>query len=321
MKGRKVLVCPLNWGLGHATRCVPIIRRLLNEGNEVIVALDGFPLQFIKAQFPNIQTIEYKSYPVRYSKGKSQVLAMLFLLPKLVFYGIKEHRWLDKTIEDEFIDMVISDNRFGLWSRKVHSIYITHQVMIKMPLFLRIFEKIGYKIHKFIIEKYDECWIPDYASQKNLSGDLSHKYFLPFNARFIGTLSRFDKNNTIEENATYKIVVIISGVEPQRSIFENKMIEKYRNSLDKTAILQGLPSEIQNNQQHGNVELISHLSDEEFIALLKGCEEIICRTGYSTIMDLEVLGVLHKAVFYPTEGQTEQEYLAQFHTKKDKIKT
>ncbi|VBB46892.1 Glycosyltransferase 28 domain protein [uncultured Paludibacter sp.] len=314
--GEKILVCPLNWGLGHASRCVPIIHTELEKGNEEVIASDGFPLKFLQQQFPELRTIEFPSYPVKYSKGKSQFWAMLVFLPKLL-NGIKqENKRLKQILEQEHFDVVISDNRFGLWNKNVHSVYITHQIMVKMPKILRFLECVGYRLHKYIIEKYNECWIPDFEKNGGLSGDLSHKYPLPKNAKFIGTLSRFTELKKINPNDDFETVVVISGVEPQRTIFENSMIEKYQNQKEKTLIVQGLPSKENHLKTIGNITLLSHLGSKELAAALKGCNKIVCRAGYSTIMDLDALDCLQKAIFYPTPGQTEQEYLAEYHSKK-----
>ena len=169
---KKVLVCPLNWGLGHATRCVPIIREQLAAGNEVVICVDSYPLEFLRQEFPALRTIELPSYPIRYSKGKSQVFAMLRFLPTLLKGIYRENRWLNNLLKKEHFDVIISDNRFGLWNRDIHSIYITHQVMIKMPKGLKWLEPIGYAMHRQIINKFNECWIPDFAVNGGLSGDL-----------------------------------------------------------------------------------------------------------------------------------------------------
>ncbi|MGC3977284.1 MAG: hypothetical protein QM751_03030 [Paludibacteraceae bacterium] len=190
---QKILICPLDWGLGHASRCVPIIYEELQKGNEVVVASDGFPLAFLRQQFPELRFIEFSSYPVKYSKGNSQFWAMLRFLPQLYREIKHEHSWLEKFLQKEHFDVVISDNRFGLWNKNVHSVYITHQIMVKMPRLIRFLEPFGYRLHKRVVDKYDECWIPDIEENGGLSGDLSHKYPLPKNAKFIGLLSRFSE--------------------------------------------------------------------------------------------------------------------------------
>ena len=312
----KILICPLNWGLGHASRCVPIIREELNIGNEVVIATDGFPLTFLQQQFPNLRTIEFPSYQVKYSKRSSQFWAMLRFLPKLYFGINHEKKRLEHLLQQEHFDVVISDNRFGLRNKNAHSVYITHQIMVKMPKILHFLEPIGYLLHKNMIEKFDECWIPDFEENGGLSGDLSHKYSLTKNAKFIGTLSRFSELKNISSNPEFETVVIISGIEPQRTIFEKSMIEKFQHSENKILIIQGLPTEENYPKNIGKITLLPHINDDKLASFLMGCSKIICRAGYSTIMDLSVLGCLKKAVFYPTPGQTEQEYLAEYHSKK-----
>lgn len=309
----KILVCPLNWGLGHATRCVPIIRKLLKENHEVVIAADGFPLEFLRQQFQDLKFIELKSYNIFYSSGKTQIFAILKSIP-FILNGIrKEHLWLNKLLKKEHLDQVISDNRFGLWSKNVHCIYITHQLMVKMPRGLQWLEPLVWIIHRFFINKYNECLIPDFEGKVNLSGDLSHKYPLPRNAKFIGPLSRF-QGMKIYPNNNFEIIGLVSGLEPQRSIFENYLIERFKNENLKTLIVCGQPQNKIIEREVGNIKLISHLPDQELAGFLSGSVKIIARSGYSTIMDLKALNCLDKSEFIPTPGQTEQEYLEKLHS-------
>ena len=309
----KILICPLNWGLGHATRCVPIIRKYHNEGNEVVIVADGLPLEFLKQEFPSLRFIEFPSYSVYYSAGKSQVGAMIFNFPNIVSGIIREHFWLKDLLQSEHFDLIISDNRFGLWNKRVRSVYITHQLMVKMPVNLKFLEPLVHRIHKAFINQYDECWIPDRAEKGGLSGDLAHQYPLPRNARFIGALSRFNGMETTEPIKEYKIVAVVSGVEPQRTIFEDSLIQKYKNYAEKVLIVRGLPGEVTGEKIIGSITFASHLSDSELAAVLLGATKIICRSGYSSIMDLDALNCLDKAELIQTPGQTEQEYLYSIH--------
>lgn len=311
--GGEVLICPLNWGLGHASRCVPLIKHLTDKGYKITIVADGFPLEFLRQEFPTLSFVEYSSYPVRYSKGKSQTGAMIRCAPKILAKIISEHRWLKKLLKTRNFDMVISDNRFGMWNKHIHSVYITHQIMVKMPKGLKFVEGFFYRFHRFFISKYDECWIPDYEGESNLSGDLVHKYTLPKNAVFIGTLSRFSLSENVVPNEEYNTVCILSGVEPQRSIFEKELIERFKNSSKKTIIVQGKPQKEKQTQTVNNITIVSHLESAELASILLGAERIICRSGYSTIMDLDTLKCLGKTEFIPTPGQTEQEYLARIH--------
>lgn len=305
----KILVAPLNWGLGHATRCVPLIQDYIAKGDEVVVVADGYPLEFLKQQFPALRFIEFPSYSVYYSAGKSQVGAMLFNLPNIITGIIREHFWLNDLLRSEHFDQIISDNRFGMWSQRVHSVYITHQLMVKMPENLKFLEPLVHQLHKAVIRQYDECWIPDRAENGGLSGDLAHKYPLPRHAKFIGTLSRFQGMENSASNSDYELVAVISGVEPQRTIFEDTLIHRYKNRSEKILIVQGLPQAEKKSKQIGGIILVSHLPDDELAAVLLGAKKIICRSGYSSIMDLDALNCLRKTEFVPTPGQTEQEYL------------
>jgi len=310
----KILICPLNWGLGHATRCVPIIQRLKAEGHELVVVSDGFALAFLQQEFPSLRFIEFPSYSVYYAAGKSQVGAMIFNFPNIMSGIIREHFWLRDLLQSEHFDQVISDNRFGMWNKRVHSIYMMHQLMVKMPENLKFLEPIVHHIHKAFINRYDECWIPDREENGGLSGDLAHKYPLPRSAKFIGTLSRFQGMGNTIPNSDYEVVAVISGVEPQRTIFEDNLILKYKNSVEKTLIVRGQPQATKKESKIGNISLVSHLPDSELAAVLLGTKKIICRSGYSTIMDLDALKCLHKAELIPTPGQTEQEYLFSLST-------
>jgi len=309
----KILVCPLNWGLGHATRCVPVIRRLIAEGHEPVLVSDGYPLEFLRQEFPTLRFITYPSYSVYYASGKSQVGAMLFNLPNILKGILNEHLWLKQILQTEHFDRVISDNRFGMWNKRIHSIYMTHQLMVKMPFGLKFLEPLAWWIHRLIITRYDECWIPDKEENGGLSGDLAHQYPLPRNAKFIGSLSRFQGMEHNDLNTDYDVVCVVSGPEPQRTMLEKNLTERFSNAKYKTLLVAGQPQPKQAGTHPGNITIVSHLPDTELASALLGATKIIARSGYSTIMDLAALNCLHKAEFIPTPGQTEQEYLASIH--------
>jgi len=310
--GKRVLVCPLDWGLGHATRDVQIIEGLLNAGFEVIIGADNAPLSFLQQHFPALQHIRLPSFQISYPAGGSMILKMLFSIPKIMVGIFKEHQQLKKIIKDLQVEIVISDNRFGLWNSKIYSIFITHQLWIKTPPGIIIFERILNRINHWFINKYDECWIPDYAGNYNLSGELSHIDKLPNHLKFIGILSRFRllrKSRPLDQvlSGKYDILVIISGPEPQRSIFENLLIKQISASEYKAIFVLGKPSENIDYNTH-NIKFINHLATVDLETLIVETPVIISRSGYSTIMDLVRLN--KSAILVPTPGQTEQEYLA-----------
>ena len=318
----RTLVAPLNWGLGHATRCIPLIKKLLSEGHEIIIASDGHPMELLKQEFPGLLFIEFPSYNIRYNKGKSQLTAMIRSIPIILWGAIREHFQLKKLIREHQIERIISDNRFGMWSKEIHSTYITHQLMIKMPKGLGFLEPLVWLGHRFFINQYNECLIPDFEGNDNLSGDLSHQFSLPKHARFIGPLSRFSSAalKTSDSAAlNFDVVALVSGPEPQRTIFENQLINNHSNSSERVLIVQGLPAEKQHEitrEASVNLVIMPHLDTTQFASCLINTRKIICRSGYSTIMDLHALNCLHKGEFIPTPGQTEQEYLANYHTQK-----
>ncbi len=306
IRGKRVLIAPLDWGLGHATRCVPIINALLKSDKQVLLASSGNSLTFLQKEFPALEVVPLPSMSVRYSSGRSQVGAMLCQLPYILWQIVKEHAALKRIVEQYDIHTVISDNRFGLWHRGVEAIYITHQIMIKMPRRLRFFEPLAYRLHGWFIRHYDECWVPDCAGEGNLSGDLSHKYSLPQNAIFVGWLSRFVRCD-YSVPSPYKHLAVVSGPEPQRTLFEQDMLQCLQATGEPSLLVQGR-ADVLTDEQHGCVRVVSHLSTGELQFLLQQTPIIYCRSGYSTLMDLAVLG--RKAELFPTPGQTEQEYLA-----------
>jgi predicted glycosyltransferase len=300
---KRILICPLDWGLGHATRCIPIIRLLIKKNAQVIIAADGRSLQLLILEFPNLEYVELGGYNINYPSGGSMMLKMFFSIPKIVSGIRREHLALTKIITDKKIDIVISDNRFGLWNKKVKSIFITHQLLIKSPFA----ERLLHRINLFFIKNYDECWVPDFEGSFNLSGELSHTYVLPENAYFIGALSRFESSTSISKNE-YDIMAIVSGPEPQRTIFEKLIINQIRQTKLNALIVCGRTEIEQTREVIENTTIVSHLQSNEMREAILKSSIVIARSGYSTIMDLATLG--KKAVFIPTPGQTEQEYLA-----------
>ncbi len=344
LQGNRILIAPLDWGLGHATRCIPIIRTLVQNKKKVIVAAYGAGEKLLRQEFPKIKIIEFDGVQIRYSSNKSQVFTLLKQLPKTISQIKKEHQKIKQIVAKYNIDTVISDNRFGLWGSGVFSIYITHQLMIKCPWWLKFGEPLGWLIHRSIIKRYDECWIPDYAGSDNLSGDLAHKYPLPKNAKFIGALSRFETLNINEDNGkhkeddsllenewkkiekkvaviglkkSYENIIVISGPEPHRTKMEEWALSKSSLQNNDTLIVCGTPYKknciIANT--NGATTTVNHLDTELLRYYLLCSKTIICRSGYTTIMDLHMLG-LTATQLIPTPGQTEQEYLYKLHSKK-----
>lgn len=307
---KKILVAPLNWGLGHATRCIPIIEELRKQGGEVILASDGVAYQLLKREFPDLQIHELPAYNIRYP-FRSMVLSMAIQMPKILRGAIGEHFWLKNFLKNTAVDIVISDNRFGFFSKKIHSIFMTHQVNILIPF--RLFQPFVNALNHFFIKKFDTCWIPDFENKPNLGGVLSHgNFYKNLTIKYLGILSRFKKATDKDIEKKYHATIVLSGPEPQRSIFEQKILQQFidlKNTGAHFLLVRGtqLPCDV-NQKPIPNLEIHDLLTSELLNQKIIDSEVVICRSGYSSIMDL--VAIQKAAILIPTPGQTEQEYLA-----------
>jgi uncharacterized protein (TIGR00661 family) len=308
MKGKKVLITPLDWGLGHASRCVRLIRELVKLECEVMVGASGDSLMLLKEEFPSLKYFDFPSYAPVYSASSSLVWKMTEQLFKFIKTINREHRLAEKIVKDEKIEAVISDNRYGCWSRRVRSIFITHQVTILVPQQVQWLSGIINYLNHYQIKNFDECWVPDFENHR-LAGRLS--YSDKIKSRYIGPLSRFEINRETPEKV-YDILIVLSGPEPQRSILEEIMIYAFKESSLKVCLVRGLPGK--NNKRSGNLNIFDFLDSQSLQSVMRQSDLIISRSGYSTVMDLNAVG--GKVVFIPTPGQPEQEYLAQYFREK-----
>lgn len=284
------------------------------------MAGDGAALDLLKCEFPELESVCFRSrVSIRYSLHLPAWLKISFLSPLLFLEVFGEHIRMGRIVSRVRPDVVISDNRYGAWSRKTQNILITHQLSIRFPRFVRILEYPASRVLNLLIRRFDRCWIPDYPGGLNLSGALSHRFKKPRNAVFIGALSRFDRYGPVpgmlgkKKAATgdsIDLVVILSGPEPQRSQFQKIVLKQVLSLKNKCVILQGIPGGSRRTDITSTVTMYSHLSAWELKRLLLRSKYVICRSGYSGIMDLACLR--KKALIIPTPGQTEQEYLAEY---------
>lgn len=307
---KKIIVAPLNWGLGHAARCIPIINALLKENFEPIITSDGDALELLKKEFPTLKSYELPSYNIRYTiNGKLLKYRLLFDSIKILNAIKGEQKIIENIIEKENISGIISDNRFGVRSNKVPSVYLSHQINVlsgSTTFFTTRF-------HQKIILKFDECWVPDYEDLANLAGNLSHFDKLNLNIKYIGPISRFSYRKVSKK---YDLLVLLSGPEPQRSLLENKLLKELKSYNKKVLFVRGVISDkgkpLMRNE---NIEIVNFMLQNELQLAINESEIILARSGYSTIMDLEKLNA--KAFFIPTPGQFEQEYLAKYLKQKE----
>ena len=299
---KNILVAPLNWGLGHATRCIPIIQNLEYLGFTPIIASDGEALQLLKLEFPDLKYLELPSYTITYpKKGKNFRWKMLQNIPNMLFAIRKERKLVQKWMKEFQLCGIISDNRLGVYNKNVPSVFMTHQVNVLTGSTTYF----STKMHQRIIQKFTECWIPDVAGKPNLSGKLGHSNCQYSKIKYIGPLSRFRK---IDSEIKFDLMVLLSGPEPQRTFLEEKLISELKSYSGKVIFIKGKVEEKQEMHQFENILFYNFMQSSELEKTINESEFILCRSGYTTVMDLTKLG--KKAFFIPTPGQFEQEYLA-----------
>jgi uncharacterized protein (TIGR00661 family) len=300
---KRILVAPLNWGLGHATRCIPIINALLEYSFEPIIASDGAALELLKKEFSSLKHIELPSYKISYSdKGENLKLKLLKDVPKVLKAIKTEKKQVKELVKSIKIDGIISDNRFGVYNKKIPSVFITHQLNVLSGNTTWL----SSTINQQLIAKFDECWVPDVEGLPNLSGKLGHVQNSSLKVKYIGSISRFNKLNITNK---YNLMVLLSGPEPQRTLLEEHLLielSKYKGSV---LFVKGLVEPIQSKTKNDNITLVNFMQSIELEQAIAESELILSRSGYTTLLDLSKME--KKAFFIPTPGQFEQEYLAQ----------
>ncbi|MEP7263134.1 MAG: glycosyltransferase [Bacteroidota bacterium] len=317
-KRKKVLICPLDWGLGHATRCIPLIQELIRQDAEVFIAATGESGELLKKEFPAVKYYSLPGVKINYGADGFSFLKSMMQLPALLFSVRKEHRNVEVLIKSLDIDIIISDNRYGLWSEKCYSVLITHQLHIMLPEKMRFMEKMVNRISGYYIKKFNCCAVPDDADHK-VAGELSRPMIDFHHLKYIGILSRFKKTTSsphhliTSSQKSYEILVVLSGPEPQRTLLEKLLITQLLPMKKSALIVRGLPGNAIQLPKESTLFFVNHQASQELNHHLLNSTYIICRSGYSSLMDLAATG--RSAVIIPTPGQTEQEYLAAFHHK------
>lgn len=298
----KILLCTLNWGLGHTTRSIPIVKALLEEGVEVVIASDGQAGALLKKEFPTLTYYDLPSYNISYPT-RSFTYNISRLVWSIYSAVKKEHRVLEKIVDAEGLTAVISDNRYGMYSNKVPSVFISHQLRLITPWAWQ--DKPVNGIARMWIKEYEEIWVPDFGSTPNLSGKLSHDTGYP--ARFMGALTRFEHMD-VEER--HDLLILLSGPEPQRSFLEERLRAQVRLLPKEMRItmVRGVIEKEQTTTKEGMMEVWNFMTGQQLNEHVCAAKMVLSRSGYSTVLDLIALG--KKAFFVPTPGQTEQEYIS-----------
>ncbi len=292
----------LNWGLGHATRSIPIIRSLIRLHYEVILCSDGDALILLQKEFPQLQFVALPGYKVRYD-FRSMVLNMMRYSIGMLKAIHKEEKILKDLVEKHQPDVIISDNRYGFHHAKVKSIFITHQLNIPSP---KKWQNLTANrlVHQFI-EHFDVCWVPDLAGRPNLSGLLSHEVSISIPIRYIGPLSRFSPLAAVPK---YDVAFVLSGPEPQRTKLEQMIVDQHSELKGTCCLVRGTNVPMDYTIQDNTLTIYNLLGSKELEQLIAESHLLVCRAGYTTIMDLAT--IRKSAVLIPTPGQPEQEYLA-----------
>jgi uncharacterized protein (TIGR00661 family) len=306
----RILVAVLNWGLGHASRCVPLIEELRRQQAEVIVASDGLALTFLNHRFPDLHAVVLPSYGVRY-RSRSMFWNMLCALPRIVAAIGKEHRVIRHLVNQYKIDAIISDHRYGCFHKKTYSALLIHQIYIQCPPYLKMFEPMLFELHRLLLKPFQTLLIPDYDGPENLSGDLSHKRRMT-NMQFIGPLSHVSKRELNTGLVEYDLLIICSGPEPARTRFERLMMDQLSHGRLRAALVRGSDQPASKITQE-RLTVFNLPGSDELSDLMAKSGMVICRAGYSSIMDLAATG--KNAILIPTPGQTEQEFLADYHSR------
>ncbi|ANI88982.1 hypothetical protein A9P82_06545 [Arachidicoccus ginsenosidimutans] len=304
----KILFSALDWGLGHTTRSIPVLKSFVEKGYDIFIACEPHSAseKILKREFPQAHFLPLRGYHIAYAKSP-QLFAWKIVrqIPRIISSIKNERKQVAKWCDQYHFNMIISDNRYGFFNEKVKSIFITHQLQIIAPFsFLKKFIR---RLNYNYINHFSECWIPDFESKNNLAGELSHPEKLPeIPVKYIGALSRLKKT---EAEKKYDFLILLSGPEPQRTILENRFLQIKQRFTGKVLLVRGLPNEVNELASTNNFVVKNYFDADDLSEAIAQSEFVIARSGYSTVMDLFYLK--KKAIFIPTPGQTEQEYLAE----------
>ena len=296
----EILITPLNWGLGHAARCIPIIRYLINRGHSVSVASDGEALFLINKEFPDLESFELPRLSIRYPRSFRTVF-WIRKLSQLIKWIQADHDKIQELLRQRAFSFIISDNRYGTFNAGCQNIFITHQLRLQLPF---PWGPLASKYIQKYISKFNICLIPDYPNQPNLAGSLAHPP-LQIPTYYVGPITRF---KALQSEIMYDLVAIISGPEPYRSLFEMKIKAQLTSADLKMLIVRGKPGRNKIRMYSKNVNVVDFLTSTHLNKVISQSDMIVSRAGYTSIMDCHCLN--KKALLIPTPGQPEQNYLA-----------
>ncbi len=297
---KRILAAILDWGLGHASRMVPVIECLAANNAEVLLASSGAAASYLRQRFPQMTLLELPAPSIRYdSLGASTALIRQALSQKS--WNAKQHAWTQLQAQDHRIDAIISDNVYGAWSPEIPSVLISHQLQLPAPLFGKMINR---ELGRWLTN-FDQIWVPD--TPDGIAGKLTQSPFCEKPIHYLGTLSRLKPVENVEKQ--YTCVALISGPEPQRSIFEKHCLAYLQRLPGRKAVIRGKATSATSlSNIPADTDTFDFLDGQELATLLQSANYVLCRSGYSTLCDLSALGC--SAIVVPTPGQYEQLYLA-----------
>jgi len=304
VKNKKVLFGVLDWGLGHATRSIPIIQQLIQQGCEVRIASSGLAFELLKSHFPQLTFYKVTAYGVRYARHGLFMINIFWQLPRLLWVIGRESREAEKIHKRWPADVTLSDCRYGWRCSGVPAVFITHQINFQMPWTMKVLQPLVNLANLALLMRFNQIWVPDVES--GITGKLSAPGLLQKRVRWIGHLSRF-RRRPLASAPRYEVAAVLSGPEPQRSLLELKLRQQIEALQIPAVVVRGLPA-ARAYQQVGKMEIYNYLDGDELLELMANARVVIARSGYSTIMDMMEAGC--RAIFIPTPGQTEQLFLA-----------
>lgn len=299
------MISPLNWGLGHVTRSIPIIKEL-NKHNEVYICCDEDQEQLYRHYFPSQWYIPHQGYPFKFNGKGLWIMDFVKRIGRLLEFQREEQKTVEELVRKFDIDVVISDQRYGFRSFSTKNVIISHQLNLPVPALLFPIQL----WNKTLINKFDEVWIPD-TKKHQLAGKLSRSTLKK--AAYIGTCSRFDYDAVdryIPRTKTIRYLAIISGPTPYNQRFFDTTYQKLVKSNRYSVVI--VPPTVSfpaTTPEH--IKIVKSPNHDDFLNLLLKSEIVISRAGYSTLMDL--ISTENKAILIPTKGQHEQLYLAEHH--------
>ena len=303
----KIIICPLDWGLGHATRIIPVINKCVQQGHEVWLGSSGTSERLLKKEFPNLNHIHLPNYRVKYSRFNSQVFAILLQIPFILFSMMRESFIINQLVKKHRFKLIISDNRYTVRNKNAHNVFISHQLNVLFPKSIKAVGALFNFLQHTLLKKFDEVWLPDEKTRLNISGALSDTTKNQKKTHEIGFLSRFKKTPIKEtEKKRYDLLIILSGPEPQRSLLEKKLFQQLNNSNLNILLVRGTFQLLKIKPT--SFEICPYMDTKTLEQTIRSSDLVLCRSGYSSIMDL--IRLQKQAILIPTPGQTEQEYLA-----------